>query len=213
MKYFTGKLNSDDELSILDVGSKQYQDEASTGNAEGNSYRELITSPSWQYVGMDLEYGKNVHIVAEDPNHWPLPDESFDVVISGQCIEHHDNLHQWFEELGRVLKPGGRTCIIAPWKWEIHNFPHDYWRILPDGMRYLLSKVARLEVEKVMAMGTPLGSAATHLGVPIRDLVVKKNGPSEVEIPFAELLGADNGTFAEFCVDGDCIGIAIKPRR
>jgi hypothetical protein len=30
--------------------------------------------------------------------------------------------------------------ITAPWSWEIHRYPVDCWRILPDGMRELIEQ-------------------------------------------------------------------------
>jgi len=65
-------------------------------------------------------------------------------------LEHTSDLHRGIRELARVLRPGGITCVIAPWTWPIHGYPHDYWRILPDGMRFLLSDVAHLEVLKII---------------------------------------------------------------
>jgi len=45
-------------------------------------------------------------------------------------------------------KPGGVCCIITPWKQREHKYPIDCWRIMPDGMRFLLSEVAGMEVVK-----------------------------------------------------------------
>jgi hypothetical protein len=34
----------------------------------------------------------------------------------------------------------GYVFITAPWSWEIHRYPVDCWRILPDGMRELIEQ-------------------------------------------------------------------------
>lgn len=42
---------------------------------------------------------------------WPLPDQSFDVVLCLAVIEHVEDLGRFFSELLRVLKPGGVAMV------------------------------------------------------------------------------------------------------
>ena len=65
------------------------------------------------------------------------PDGSFDVVISGQVIEHVRKPWRWMNEIARVLKKGGCAIIVCPVSWEYHPVPVDCWRIYPEGMRAL----------------------------------------------------------------------------
>ncbi len=44
----------------------------------------------------------------------PYPDESFDVVLADNVLEHLDNPVQVFQEVARVLKPGGRFFTKTP---------------------------------------------------------------------------------------------------
>lgn len=75
----------------------------------------------------------------------PTPDDSFDVVLAGQVIEHVRRIWQWVPELARVAKPGGIVILISPISWPYHAAPYDCWRIYPDGMRALCDE-AGLEV-------------------------------------------------------------------
>lgn len=43
----------------------------------------------------------------------PLPDRSFDLVVSGLVLEHLRELDTAFREARRVLKPGGRAVVSA----------------------------------------------------------------------------------------------------
>ena len=54
-----------------------------------------------------------------------------------------------FNEIYRVLKPEGITCIIVPSAGPEHRYPIDCWRIYPDGMRSLckFSGLTCLEVK------------------------------------------------------------------
>ena len=137
--HLMGKQN----IKILDVGSY---------DVNGN-YKYIFSTDgpfpgrkTWSYQGLDIEAGPNVDIVTEDPYHWPVKNNYYDVVISGQCLEHTEAPWDWIKEVNRVCKAGGLAIIIAPWGWEEHRYPLDCWRIFPDGMRYLLSKVANFDV-------------------------------------------------------------------
>ncbi|GAG25426.1 unnamed protein product, partial [marine sediment metagenome] len=92
---------------------------------------------AWDYTGIDIQEGRNVDIVAVNPYLFPIDHNYYDVVISGQVLEHVRKPWIWIEELYRVLKIGGQICVIAPSQGEQHNTP-DYWRLFPSGMKVLL---------------------------------------------------------------------------
>lgn len=46
---------------------------------------------------------------------WPFEDNSVDEVYCSHFIEHHPNLCLFWAELYRILKPGGKATIIAPY--------------------------------------------------------------------------------------------------
>lgn len=144
MKKFAEKyLDTNTKLKILDVGSY---------NVNG-SYKKLFDNPNWQYVGLDIEEGPNVDIVAPGLYDWGIEDESYDIVISGQCLEHVKDTKEWIKQIQKAVKKNGLICIIAPWSWQEHRFPVDCWRILPDGMRFLLEEVCEFEIIKVFKEG------------------------------------------------------------
>lgn len=64
-------------------------------------------------------------------------DGLFDIVVSGQVIEHVRKPWIWLTELARVCKPGGLVLTVNPVSWPYHEAPIDCWRIYPDGMRAL----------------------------------------------------------------------------
>jgi len=130
MQGFLKTLDKSQELKILDVGSLQVRPEDKT-------YRDLTISDKWHYVGLDVVKGLNVDIVADDPYEYPFEDNTFDVVISGQTLEHVELIWVWIKELYRILKNSGIIYIVAPSQGPIH-YDVDYWRIQPDGMKTLL---------------------------------------------------------------------------
>ncbi len=54
----------------------------------------------------------------------PWPDASFDVVVSDSAIEHHFDPARSFDELARILKPGGTFILCLP---NIAHWRHRWW--------------------------------------------------------------------------------------
>lgn len=143
MKWMTQQLGLEDkQLEILDIGADDLN----------GSYRPLFSNPKWKYTGIDLTAGKNVDIILVDPYQFPFEDSKFDLVVSGQCLEHVEDIYAWADEAIRVLKPGGRMCIIAPASWQLHAFPYDCWRFMPDGFRFLFVKRTKKLKEQIIGV-------------------------------------------------------------
>jgi ubiquinone/menaquinone biosynthesis C-methylase UbiE len=77
-----------------------------------------------QVVGIDLESTLETHNsdspfgVRGNLDDLPFPNDYFDVVISRSVIEHLENPGKVFREFFRVLKPGGRTILVTPNKYD-----------------------------------------------------------------------------------------------
>ena len=67
----------------------------------------------------------------------PVAEDSYDIVLSAQVIEHVPKVWKWFHELARVTRPGGLVITINPTSWPYHEAPIDCWRIYPEGMKAL----------------------------------------------------------------------------
>ncbi len=119
-------LDPSKPTTIADVGAM---------NVNG-VYRPLFDNPLWSYVGFDLAPGPNVDRILSHEHHWGV-EEDFDVVISGQCLEHVRMPWFWFQSVVGMLEIGGLVFISAPNTWEFHPYPIDCWRIFPDGMKAL----------------------------------------------------------------------------
>ena len=75
----------------------------------------------------------------------PFQDESFDVVVSDQVLEHiRGDPQVAINETKRVLKKGGiavhTTCFMNP----IHEHPLDMWRFTPSSLQYLCQDWSRV---------------------------------------------------------------------
>lgn len=75
----------------------------------------------------------------------PLLNNSVDVVVSYETIEHHNEHEAMMEEIKRVLKPDGCLIISSPDKLEysdkpVYNNPHHVKELYRDEFKNLLSK-------------------------------------------------------------------------
>lgn len=108
-------------LRIADIGSQDV-----TG-----SLRD-VAPPNCDYIGVDFVEGKGVDVILTDPYSLPFADSSLDICLSSSCFEHSEFFWLLFEEIMRVLKPGGLFYLNAPSNGAFHRFPVDCWRFYPD---------------------------------------------------------------------------------
>ena len=110
-------------------------------------YRDIFSEQrGFKYVGVDMVRGPNVDIVMKAPYEFPLADQSFDLVISGQMFEHCEFFWVSFTEMVRILKPGGYIFLIAPSTGPVHRAPFDCWRFYPDAYAALTAKSGKMRV-------------------------------------------------------------------
>jgi SAM-dependent methyltransferase len=99
---------------VLDIG------------ARGWTERELLTSlNAAEVVKLDIVEGEG--IVAGDACQLPFPDESFDVVICRDVIEHVPDAEKAIDEARRVLRLGGHYFLTTP----------NAYNVCPDGTMHV----------------------------------------------------------------------------
>lgn len=121
-------------------------------------YKELVLSNLnvTDYIGLDIESGLNYDLVKADFL-WdgvvmPFENESFDVVLSTEVLEHVPDPYIYMAEVRRVLKPGGVFFFTVPFMMSLHEVPHDYYRYTPFALE-LIFKKAGFESIKIKPMG------------------------------------------------------------
>ena len=117
-------------LSVLDVG-------ASTGIIDN-----VLAGKFKSVIGIDIDkeaikHAKenfkksNLKFKVDDAMKLSFADQSFDVVICAHVYEHVPSDKKLFEEIYRVLKPGGVSYLAAVnalWPWESHyDLPFLSW--------------------------------------------------------------------------------------
>ncbi|MCB0762299.1 MAG: class I SAM-dependent methyltransferase [Flavobacteriales bacterium] len=68
--------------------------------------RPIVESKGGRWVGVEPFEG-GAHMVKGDAENLPFENETFDVAIMDAVLEHVPQVHKSFEEVARVLRPGG----------------------------------------------------------------------------------------------------------
>lgn len=105
------------ETTVLDVGCGR-----GGGCEDPIPYRRdlrHLRGKAARVIGIDVDPAATdnplldeFHLLEGD--RWPLPDDSVDLCISDFVLEHVSDPDRFFQELRRVLRPGGHVCIRTP---------------------------------------------------------------------------------------------------
>lgn len=132
-----------------------------------------------------------VHLVQADAEHLPMPDATFDVVVTAFGLRNFTDKEQAMRSVHRCLKPGGRFLILEfskpslPLVKGLLNGYMSFWPLLgklvtghSEPYRYLVESIERhpdqatlslmlsdAGFESVRHHDLMLGAAALHLGV------------------------------------------------
>lgn len=114
-------------LKILDAGAGELR------NKHLCSHLEYVSQDLCQYEGQgDL---KGLHTGAWDTSKIdivsdiatiPAEDASFDAILCSEVFEHLPDPLQALREFSRLLKPGGKLIITAPFASLVHFAPYHY---------------------------------------------------------------------------------------
>lgn len=107
--------------TVIDIGAQDF-----------NGSLKLVCPEHLTYIGVDLEPGKGVDIVLENPYKLPFDNDSVDIICSSSCFEHTEFFWESFLEVLRVLKPEGLFYLNAPSNGPFHQYPMDFWRFYPQ---------------------------------------------------------------------------------
>ena len=115
--WFQGLKKSN--LQVLDLGS------ATGGNTlHIASLGHIVTSAEFSDIGIQIQRSKGIQVVQADARKLPFEDESFDVVICLDVMEHIEEDFLVISEISRVLRSGGRFLISVPEDpklWSSHD--------------------------------------------------------------------------------------------
>lgn len=112
-----------------------------------------------EYIGVDVAESPSVDLVGAAES-LPVDDDSFDIILCTQVLEHANDPSAAVRELHRVSKPGGRVLASTHGVMVFHPNPNDYWRWTHTGLRRLFELNGEwASIDVVPGSGTAAGLA------------------------------------------------------
>jgi len=103
-------------------------------------FRKVIEQVGLRYIGLDAVQNPEgtVDLVCEIDR--PLPAElearHFELIICTEVLEHVADWSSAWENLARLLAPGGHLIVTCPHFYMLHEEPYDFWRPTLNALRW-----------------------------------------------------------------------------
>lgn len=136
MKKATSYIDMTKKYVMLDVGGRELRGD--------RSYKSIFENNIIDYHIADICDGENVTHVMPSEYTIPSPDKFYDIIVSGQTLEHVNNPFRMVTEMTRVLKDHGYIIIIAPSAGPRHDL-RDCWRFMDDAFQ-AIAKECNLKI-------------------------------------------------------------------
>jgi len=88
---------------------------------------------------MDQAERKDAKQIDFEKDSLPLDDNSVDIVLIFNLLEHIYNDSALIKEMKRVLRGGGEVVGSVPFLVGYHADPHDYWRYTSESLKKIFS--------------------------------------------------------------------------
>lgn len=102
--------------------------------AGGNADKRFLIQREFNVISTDIYYHPLTDVIS-DAHNLPFADHSFDLIVMTSVLEHLHNPFIVFNEIYRVLKPGGYLLSSSAFLEPYHTF--SYFHISPLGISHL----------------------------------------------------------------------------
>ena len=112
---------------VLEVGSRAWQGES------GNAARVCrLAGLAWE--GADIVAGPGVDFVLDILDRTAVTNvgRRWPTVLLFNLLEHVYNPIEALQNAMALVAPGGVCVVVGPAVWQLHDYPCDYWRPMPD---------------------------------------------------------------------------------
>jgi len=152
-QFFQEKVKKifEEKKKILDIGGglRVLKNRGNIFDPKRAWIEKYLSSVDYQVLDPVPDYNPDI---VGDIHKLPLQDESFEAVFCISVLEHIENPFQAFEEMYRILKPGGYCFIYVPFLYCYHAHPGyygDFWRYTEEALRFLGKKFSKIEIQGV----------------------------------------------------------------
>lgn len=140
--YFKSLRNSHEEGQELEGFLKKHPDLPLILNI--GSLSKNLQSLHPHIINLDISFYPHIDLVA-DAHQLPFQDESIDMILFKNVLEHVRSPMVVLSEIHRVLKNGGFLYVKIPFLQPFHAVPDDFQRYTVSGMKELFKDYETLE--------------------------------------------------------------------
>lgn len=108
------------------------------GGGENCNYRKILKNTNYTSVNIDRNIYPDFLIKVNEKI--PIKDNSFDICLMFNVLEHIYDWNFIFGEVKRLLKGNGKIYLIIPFLYPIHAAPNDYIRVTSSYLKIFLDK-------------------------------------------------------------------------
>ena len=116
------------------------------------AYRDhvsTVTCVDWEGTSHTNDW---VDVYCDLAGDLPFEDGSFDTILLSDVLEHIPRPEHLWEEMSRILSPGGHLIMNVPFLYWLHEEPHDYYRYTEFALRRFVES-AGMELRLLRAIG------------------------------------------------------------
>lgn len=110
-----------------------------------------ITCVDWAESVHGTEYVDRF-VDLNEPGPLPFDAQTFDSIVASDMVQHLKRPEEFFRELARVLKPGGKLFVSAPFIYWMSEYPHEYHHLSEFALRHMALS-AQLQVVHLSSYG------------------------------------------------------------
>lgn len=115
--------------------------ELGAGDVNGSLRPFVESMRPTEYIGVDITKGPGVDVICPaEKARERFGDESFDLVISTEMVEHIQDWRTVISNMKHICRPGGVILLTVPSiGFPYHGWPYDFWRFEDSDMKDIFS--------------------------------------------------------------------------
>lgn len=158
-------------------------------------YLPLFAPYARKYIGVDVD-PQAADVVASGDN-VPFANNSFDLAVSFQTLEHCQYPSKVVEEMRRILRTDGYAILTTHGIWMHHPCPHDYYRWTIEGLHEVFGEYSQVKIHETLTSWSTLlqlfnvelyGLACRHMfwKLPLYGIIILNNLLGRMLMPFGK---------------------------
>jgi len=115
-------------FNVIDIGAGELRYKNYFKHCHYVSQDLCVGDGDWNFENIDIK--SSIYDI-------PVKENSIDVILCTQVLEHIEFPEKAFEEFSRILKQNGKIILTVPLGQGEHQIPHDYYRYTQYALRGL----------------------------------------------------------------------------